>query len=220
MPRFPARKIIFDLDGTLVESAPDLWQATNHVLAHVGRDPVTLEQVRHMVGFGALRLMELGLNATGGVGDHDVKSLLPVFLDYYSAHIADHTVFFPGVREMVAELKAGGCAVAVCTNKPVGLANQLLAALDARDLFGAVTGGDSFAFKKPDGRHIHETAALLPDDGAILMVGDSATDVNAAKDAGVPCVAVSFGYSTVPAADLGADALIHDLADLRPLILG
>ncbi|MCJ9430382.1 HAD-IA family hydrolase [Kordiimonas marina] len=218
MTAFTAQKIIFDLDGTLVDSAPDLYGATNHVLASVGRASVTLDQVRHMVGLGARKLIELGLEATGGMDGHSVDDLLPVFLAYYGEHIADGTDLFPGAEALLADLRDRGFGVALCTNKPIGLTEQLLEELDIRGRFDAIAGGDSFAFRKPDGRHILETAAMVAGDGPLLMVGDSATDVNAARDAKVPCIAVDFGYSTVPAAELGADHLISHLGDISSLV--
>lgn len=218
MARFTVSKILFDLDGTLVDSAFDLHAATNHVLTHVGRKTVTIEQVRHMVGFGAKRLIELGLEATGGRADHDAADLLPVFLDYYRAHIADGTVVFKGGVEMLKALKAKGFSLAVCTNKPIALTHPLLQALDIAQYFDAVTGGDSFEFKKPDPRHLTATAALLPGDGPFLMVGDSINDIAAAQSAGAPSVAVDFGYTDIPPAELGADVLISSLDQLPSLV--
>ncbi len=218
MARFAVGKILFDLDGTIIDSAHDLHAATNHVLAHVGRKGVTLEQVRHMVGFGAKRLIELGLEATGGREAHQADELLPVFLSYYRAHIADGTVVFPHGVEMLKKLKIKGFSLAICTNKPLGLTRPLLQALDIAQYFDAVTGGDSFEFKKPDPRHLIETAAFLPGNSPFLMVGDSINDIAAARAAGAPSVAVDFGYTDIPPAELGADVLISSLAELPSLV--
>lgn len=218
MTRFSVDKILFDLDGTLVDSAFDLHAATNHVLTHVGRETVTLQQVRHMVGHGAKRLIELGLEATGGRESHEAAELLPVFLSYYRAHLADGTTIFPGGVEMLKALKSQGFSLAVCTNKPVALAHPLLQDLDIAQYFDAVTGGDSFEFKKPDPRHLLETASLLSGDGPFLMVGDSINDIASAKAAGAPSVAVDFGYTDIPAAELGADHLISSLSELPSLV--
>ena len=215
---FAVEKILFDLDGTLVDSAYDLHAATNHVLTHVGRKTVSLEQVRHMVGFGAKRLIELGLEATGGREAHEAADLLPVFLSYYRAHIADGTRIFPHGVEMLKDLKSKGFALAVCTNKPLSLTRPLLQHLDLAPYFEAVTGGDSFGFKKPDPRHLLETAKLLPGDGPFLMVGDSINDIAAARGAGAPSVAVDFGYTDIPPAELGADHLISSLGALPALV--
>ena len=218
MTQFSVSKIIFDLDGTLVDSAPDLHGATNHVLTSIGRSPVSLDQVRHMVGFGAKRLIELGLEATGGAGEHDAAALLPVFLTYYRAHIADGSRLFDGCHDMLADLQSAGFGLAICTNKPMVLTTPLLETLGIDHFFGAVTGGDSFAFKKPDGRHVFETAALLEGDSRALMVGDSINDIAAAKNAGLPSVAVSFGYTDIAPADLGADCVIDALSALPGLV--
>ncbi|WP_262691509.1 phosphoglycolate phosphatase [Kordiimonas aestuarii] len=218
MTRFSVDKIIFDLDGTLVDSAADLHAATNHVLAHVGRKTVTLEQVRHMVGHGAKRLIELGLEATGGRDTHQAADLLPVFLKYYGDHIADGTRVFDGGLIMLNALKDKGFSLAICTNKPLALTRPLLQSLDIARYFDAVTGGDSFDFKKPDPRHLLETARLLPGDGPFLMVGDSINDIAAARDAAAPSVAVDFGYTDIAPHDLGADHLISHLSALPALV--
>jgi phosphoglycolate phosphatase len=218
MARFTVKKILFDLDGTLVDSAFDLHAATNHVLTHVGRESVTLEQVRHMIGHGAKRLIELGLEATGGRESHEATALLPVFLSYYRDHIADGTTVFPGGIQMLKDLKSQGFSLAVCTNKPVALTRPLLQHLDIAQYFDAVTGGDSFEFKKPDPRHLLETATLLPGDGAFLMVGDSINDIAAARSAGAPSVVVDFGYTDIAPAELGADHLISSLSELPSLV--
>ncbi|WP_417461811.1 phosphoglycolate phosphatase [Kordiimonas sp.] len=218
MSIFNVQKIIFDLDGTLIESAPDLYAATNHVLAHVNRPHVTLEQVRHMVGFGAKRLIELGLEATGGMENHDPAELLPVFLDYYRAHIADDTHVFEGGVEMLETLKAKGFSLAICTNKPMTLTEPLLKALRVNHYFDAVTGGDSFAFKKPDPRHLLATAAQMHGDGTFLMVGDSINDIAAARATKAPSVAVDFGYTDVAPHELGADRVISGLSELPELV--
>jgi phosphoglycolate phosphatase len=212
--RFNVQKILFDLDGTLVDSAPDLHAATNHVMEHVGRPQLRLEDVKHMVGQGARKLIELGLNATGGIEDHDLDQLLPVFLDYYRANIANGTYFYDGALDLLKALRKKGCSIAVCTNKPIGLANTLLHELGAHDMFDVITGGDSFDFKKPDPRHIIETANMIAGTGPSLMVGDTFNDIDAAKAADIPSIAVSFGYSSTPAQDLGADVTVHHLSEI------
>lgn len=218
MSIFNVQKIIFDLDGTLIESAPDLHAATNHVLAHVDRPPITLDQVRHMVGFGALRLIELGLEATGGQENHTPSELLPVFLEYYRAHIADDTHVFEGGLEMLDALRSAGFSLAICTNKPMALTSPLLKALRIDHYFDAITGGDSFAFKKPDPQHLLETAIRMRGNGAFLMVGDSINDIAAAQAAKAPSIAVDFGYTDIPPHELGADRVISSLGELPQLV--
>ncbi|UTW54138.1 phosphoglycolate phosphatase [Kordiimonas sp. SCSIO 12610] len=215
---FRVQKILFDLDGTLVDSAPDLHAATNHVMDHVGRPLLKLDQVRHMVGQGAKKLIELGLNATGGSENHNIDDLLPVFLDYYRSNIANGTYFYDGALELIKALKAKGLGVAICTNKPIGLANILLHELGAHGLFDVITGGDSFAFKKPDPKHIIATADMMEGDGECLMVGDTFNDIDAAKAANIPSIAVSFGYSATPATELGADITVDHLIDILKYI--
>ncbi|NVJ98120.1 MAG: phosphoglycolate phosphatase [Alphaproteobacteria bacterium] len=218
MTQFAVQKIIFDLDGTLVDSAPDLHAATNHVLTQIGRDTVSLDQVRHMVGYGALKLIELGLEATGGMEDHTAEGLRPLFLDFYGQNITTHTRPFEGALDLLSHLKNEGYALAVCTNKPTVLTSPILQNLGMTPFFGAVTSGDTFPFRKPDPRHIIETANLLPGDGPILMVGDSRPDIDGAKAACAHSIAVSFGYSQYPAADLGADTVVDHLADIANLV--
>lgn len=212
------RKIIFDLDGTLVDSAPDLHAATNHVLTSIGRASVALDQVRHMVGYGALRLIELGLEATGGQEGYKAEDLRPLFLEYYGQHVTDHTVPFDGVFDTLREFQDAGIKMAVCTNKPAVLAEPVLRNVGLEPFFGAFTGGDSFSFKKPDPRHILETAAMLPGEGPVLMVGDSRPDIEGAKAAKLASIAVSFGYSQTPVEELGADQVIDNFSELAALI--
>ncbi|SDD60292.1 phosphoglycolate phosphatase [Kordiimonas lacus] len=218
MSLFPAQKIVFDLDGTLIDSAPDLHAATNHVLEHIGRKTVTLDQVRHMVGYGALTLIKLGLEATGDGDEYTPEELRPVFLDYYGKNSTAHTRLFDGALDMLQHFRAAGVDLAICTNKPFLLTEPILANLGLRDLFSAVSGGDSFDFKKPDPRHILETASQMPGEGPIVMVGDSRPDIEAARAAGVPAIAVSFGYSQTPVHELAPDRVIDSLAELKTLI--
>lgn len=212
--------ILFDLDGTLADTARDLGATMNVLLKAHGREPLDLSHVRHMVGAGARKIMERGFQLTGDpASESQLSDLLPGFLDYYSAHIADHTVLFPGVRAQLDRLSHAGCLLAVCTNKPEGLTRQLLDALEITSRFPVVIGGDTLAFKKPDPRHLTEAIAQLGGTtGAAIMVGDSSTDIDAARAARLPSVCVSFGYTDVPAQSLGADHLI-DHFDALPDVL-
>lgn len=218
MCAFPVNKILFDLDGTLVDSAPDLHAATNHVLQSIGRETVSLEQVRHMVGYGALKLIELGLEATGGMAEYTAEGLRPAFLDYYKSNVTNHTVPFDGALEVLESLKKSGFQLGLCTNKPAELTHPILENLGLSQYFGAVTGGDTFEFRKPDPRHILETAARLPGGGPILMVGDSLPDIAAARAAKAFSAVVTFGYSQTPVAELGADKVISSLRNLPALV--
>lgn len=210
----PARKmpsaVVFDLDGTLVDTAPDLCRALNHVLTHEGRAHVAPDDLRHMVGHGARVLMTKGMAATGAPAtDADLDRLLPVFLDYYGTHIADESKPFDGVNALLEVLGARGVAMGVCTNKPEGLARDLLDALGLSRHFGAILGGDSLPVRKPDPAPLLKTLELMatPPAGAV-MVGDSRTDVDTARAAGIPVICVSFGFTDVPVATLKPDAII------------
>lgn len=216
--RFDA--VIFDLDGTLIETAPDLCAALNHTLAQAGREGVQLDQVRHMIGDGARVMLRLGLETTGqSPSDEEIEQWFNVLLDYYWDHVADGSYAFPGVLAALDELRAAGLKLAVCTNKPHALSNRLFAQLGMAPLFDAVLGGDSLAVRKPDAGHILGTldAIGVPADRAV-MIGDSANDLNAARNAGLPVVLVTFGYTTVPVRELGADALIDHFDQLLPAL--
>lgn len=201
--------VVFDLDGTLVDTGPDLTAATNHVLALAGRPPVTVEQIREMVGLGARKLIERGLAHTGGGTPEQVESLLPPFLEYYAQNVCVGSRPFPGVEEALTRLRNYGVRVGICTNKPEGLSIALIEALGWTDMFEVNLGGDSLPVRKPDAQHLLATIAQLGCEAHdAVMVGDSTVDVGAARNAQVPIVAVSFGFSTVPAGELGADVLI------------
>jgi phosphoglycolate phosphatase len=217
--RFSA--ILFDLDGTLVDSAPDLAAATDHVLASYGRPPVGLAAVRHMVGDGARALVERGFAATGAPLPADqVHLAVRRFLDHYGGNLSAHTRPFDGVAEVLERLRTAGATLAVCTNKVEGLSRAILRDLRLDGFFADVVGGDTLAVKKPHAGHLTGTLGRLGLAGRpAAMVGDSANDVLAARAAGLPVVAVSFGYTRIPAADLGADRVIDRFADL-PAALG
>ncbi len=143
---------------------------------------------------------------------------MPVFLDFYGKNIANHSQLFPSAKDVLKQLNETGFSVALCTNKPIGLTRPLLEELGITSLFAAITGGDSFEFRKPDPRHILATADILPGNGPILMVGDSLSDINGASAANVSSIAVDFGYSIVPPAELGADKLISHLSEIPELV--
>lgn len=208
--------IVLDLDGTLVETAPDLCAALNHVLSTEGRPGLSVDQVRDLVGEGARRLIERGLAASGPEPDADeIEAHLPLFLEFYGANIANESAPFPGVRETLAALNAQGARLGICTNKPHALTCKLLRALNLETCFEAVLGGDSLAVRKPDPGHLLGVVeALGAERSGTVMVGDSPIDVACARAAGVPVVAVSYGYSRVAAADLGADLVIERFAEL------
>ena len=209
--RPPNRAVVFDLDGTLVDTAPDLMSATNHVLNLLGRRPITMDEVRVFVGHGARALLTRGLTATGGLPEgYDVEPDYRRFVDYYSQNIAGGSMPFPGLIALLERLKAEGVGLAVCTNKLEGLSNQLLAALDMAKYFGAVIGPDSIGVAKPDARPLQEAIARLGlDSPRAVMVGDSETDVLTARNAGIPVIGVPFGYTPRPVEEFGPDRMIE-----------
>ncbi len=214
------KTIIFDLDGTLVDTAPDLTNVLNHILEREGHTALDSESVRHMVGKGARNLLLQGMSATG-VAPTDVRldQLVADFIDHYANHIADDSKPFEGAVDMLEYFASQGVRMGVCTNKPAGLSRQLLAALKLDHYFGAVLGGDSLPVRKPDPLHILKTIDTLDADPAFaVMVGDSISDINAAKAANIPVVGVSYGYTDIPVARLNPDIIIHRLADLAPAL--
>jgi phosphoglycolate phosphatase len=210
------RAVVFDLDGTLIETAPDLTDALNHTLALAGRPAVAELAVRQMVGDGARKLLERGLAATGPApNDAEMDRWHGEFLTYYRANVAARSHPFPGAVDLMHELRAAGLKTAVCTNKPVDLSRKLFDDLEISHLFDAVIGGDSLPVRKPDPGHILGTLEAVGAGAAeAVMIGDSMNDVAAARNAGIPVIAVSFGYTTTPARELGADAVIDRLSEL------
>ena len=208
--------LIFDLDGTLIDSAPDVRASINRVLVGMGRRELTLEETKDMVGWGGRVLAEKALAKTGEAGtSSDIDRTLEGFLTTYAQHPADHSVVYPGVLSMLDEFKAAGVRMGLCTNKPTATTPPVLEALGLSQYFDVVSCGDAVPYKKPDGRHVRLVVEEL---GATIettaMVGDSESDITAAIDAGVLSVAVTFGYAHVPCDELGADALIDHFDDL------
>ncbi len=203
------KTIIFDLDGTLVDTSPDLCAALNHALAVLGRPPVPIADVRHMVGHGARKLLERGLAASGAVSPALIEAGVPAFMAHYSAHIADHSRPYDGVETALTALADAGCRLAICTNKPVCLSRALVSALGWDGRFAANLGLDSVPRPKPHPDHLFAAIAAAGGDSASsVFVGDSITDTATAQAAGVPVIAVSFGFSDRPVAELGADIII------------
>ncbi|MEM7766614.1 MAG: HAD-IA family hydrolase [Pseudomonadota bacterium] len=214
--------IVFDLDGTLVETAPDLLGALNHVLAYEALAPVSLPAIRTMIGHGAKAMIREGLRQNGvAVTEATVERLWPLFIDYYHSHIADFSQPFDGVVDVLSDLQADGAILAVCTNKTQALSDRLLAALDLISGFQAVVGADSVPNKKPDGDHILRTvtqAGGIP--SRAIMVGDSRTDERAALDAGLPFMFVTFGYEPAPPGEIEAAATINHFSEFWSALSG
>ncbi len=208
--------IVFDLDGTLVDSNRDLVPALNRTTAIDGLPPIERAQVGHVVGKGALAMISRAFAFHGvELPNGRAQELLPHFLTFYERHIADETVFFDGALRAMDELQRRGWIVAICTNKYEHLARKLIGLLDTPSRYAAITGGDTFDFKKPDPRHITETIALAGGNPTCaVMVGDSINDIDAAKSASLPVIAVDFGYTDIPVSELGPDIIISHFDDL------
>jgi phosphoglycolate phosphatase len=206
----PDRAVIFDLDGTLVDTAPDLMRATNHVLGMIGRRPITMDEVRVFVGHGARALLTRGLAATGGLPEnYDVEPDYRRFVDFYAANIAGSSLPFPGAVALLDRLKAEGISMGVCTNKLEGLSLRLLEELDLLKYFGSVVGPDTVGIAKPDPRPFHESVARLGGKNPrAIMIGDSETDILTARNAGVPVIGVPFGYTPQHVSTFGPDRVI------------
>jgi phosphoglycolate phosphatase len=213
MADFPFDVIVFDLDGTLADTAPDLAAALNHTLTALGRPIVDPGSVRHLVGQGAKALLRKGLAASAAADEALVERGFPIYLDYYSAHICDGTILYPALEEALDALAARGARLAICTNKPERLAHLLVEALGWSGRFDAIVGADTLTVRKPLPAPLLEAIARAGG-GRAAFVGDSITDADTARAAGTPFVAVSFGFSDRPVAQLGADAIIDSYADL------
>jgi phosphoglycolate phosphatase len=216
MAAFPFQIVGFDLDGTLVDSNRDLAPAVNHALSTVGRPAISADATRKLIGGGARRMLERAFELTGGaLPETEFETAYGELLVHYEAHIADHTVSYPGCLEALDALLERGCKLAVITNKIEVYSKKLLGALGLTDRFALILGGDTLgpgrAKPAPD---MIDTAILTLGGGSFAMVGDSTYDVRAARNARVPVVALSFGYNDAPAAELGADAVIDHYDEL------
>lgn len=209
----------FDLDGTLLDTSGDLANALNHALATIGRGPLPVADVKKMVGRGAKVMLTRALTVTGDATPEVIDRLFPILIDHYAAHIADTSHAYPGLLDALDTLAAQGYRLAICTNKIEHLARQLLDALNMSDYFVAIIGGDTTPKLKPDPTPLLAMIEAAGG-GRALFVGDSDNDIDAAKAAGVPSVAVSFGYVPGDPAALGADAVIAHYDELVPLVKG
>ncbi len=212
--------VALDLDGTLVDTAPDLVGSLNTILTEEGLPTLELEKARLMVGRGARALVEMGFAASGrNVPPDRMRELVCRFIDIYLDRIAFESRPFPGLETALGELTDAGARLCVCTNKFTNLSVALLEGLDLARYFGAITGPDSAPAPKPDPRHlITAVEAAGGTIGRAVMVGDSAADVGVARAAGAPSIVVSFGYTEIAPAELGGDHLIDAYAELPPLV--
>lgn len=213
--------IVFDFDGTLIDSAPDIAAALNLVLEMKGHRPLPVDEVRFMIGAGVQKLIERGFRARGVELDADNldDELVDAFLVYYNAHGADLTKLFPGAYSLLENLSKTSVKVGLCTNKPTEATREILASFQVEDYFDSVVGGTSGFPKKPDPAGLW---ACLDEMGVkphrALYVGDSLTDVKLARNGGLPVVVMSYGYETMPREQLGADLVIDHFDELMTAI--
>jgi len=212
--------IAFDLDGTLIETAPDLIATLNRMLTERDLPPVPLDAAQHLIGHGALALLRHGFQQAGAAWDETESSaLLDAFIADYRANIAHGSRPYPGVVETLDRLAARGAILCVATNKRTDLSAALIEALGMTRHFAAICGPDSVSVRKPDGAHVREAVQQAGGDPSrAVMVGDGAPDVQAARHAGVPSIVVTFGYTQIPPADLGGDHLIDHFDQLEAAI--
>ena len=208
--------LVFDLDGTLVDTAPDLVNTLNVVLAREGLPPVPYETARNMIGGGARLLIERGLQAEGrNCGRAEIDRLYDDFVAHYRDHIADLSRPFPGLETALDHLAEAGWSFAVCTNKLERLSTLLLDTLGLSRRFAAICGQDTFGIQKPDPQILlHTIQRAGGRRERAVMVGDSANDIDVARAAKVPVIAVDFGYTEVPVAQLGPDRIIDGFEKL------
>ena len=215
-----ALTIVFDLDGTLIDTAPDLAETLNVILGREGLAPVPYDKARAMIGFGARHMIETALAferrmASAG----EVDRMFNDFITHYAAHVADRSQPFPGLIGALDHLAAQGFILAVCTNKLEGLSRLLLDALGLTPRFAAICGQDTFGIQKPDPEVLRRTIVQAGGNvSRAIMVGDSATDINVAKAAGIPVIAVDFGYTDIPVAQLAPDRVISHYRELADAI--
>lgn len=214
--RNPAPLAVFDLDGTLADTAPDLVATLNIILGRQGVPPLPLADARHMIGHGARALIERGFEAAGReIVPERLDDLYRQFLAHYADHLCVNTRLFPGALEALDALEGDGFRLAVCTNKVEAHSVKLLETLGIAARFAAICGRDTFPFIKPDPRHLTLTVRKAGGSAAAaVMVGDSRTDIVTAQAAGIPVVAVTFGYTDVPVHGLRPDMVIDHFDEL------
>ena len=212
---------IFDLDGTLVDTAPDIIDALNRTLSNQGLTPIDDATGRGFIGGGARKMVVDGLAESAGrpAEEREIDDAYAQFINYYTEKFAVQSRLYPGVREALDALADMGLAMGVCTNKPHALSLDVLDAFGLLKYFRSVIGGDAVPEQKPAAGHLLETARRsAPGFSRAIMVGDSTTDVAAARNASVPVIVVNYGYTVTPVSALGADAIISDMRELIALL--
>jgi phosphoglycolate phosphatase len=213
--------VIFDLDGTLIDTAPDLIDSLNHTITAAGLEPVTFEDLTHLVGQGVRVMIRRAFDLRKVPLDDETWDQLALrFMDHYAAQMPGKSRPYPGALDCLDRLAAAGFGLAVCTNKPEALALVLMEKLGLSERFLAITGGDTFAVRKPDAQHIFGTIDMAGSQPArSIMIGDSVNDILAAQNAGIASIAVSFGYSDVPVESLGPSHVVARYDDLTAALV-
>ena len=213
-----ASLVVFDLDGTLIDTAHDLVASLNHTIGLEGLDPVGYGDLTYLVGHGGQVMIKRAFSLRGrDITDGELERMLDVFVEHYAAAMPGVSVPYPGLIEAMDRLSGAGYRLAVCTNKMEGLARRLIDGLGLTARFAAITGGDTFAVRKPDAEHLLGTVRLAEGDPKrTVMVGDSLNDILVARNAGVPSIGVPFGYSDVPIAELKPSHVITHFDELTP----
>ncbi|PKP92121.1 MAG: phosphoglycolate phosphatase [Alphaproteobacteria bacterium HGW-Alphaproteobacteria-16] len=219
MSDFPFDIVGFDLDGTLLDTSADLLAATNHALTFVDRPPLDASRIRTMIGGGAKNMLKQGLAESGGYDEDVMRRAYPQLLAFYGDNLSHGTTPFPGVLDALDDLEARGVRIAVVTNKFERFAVRLIEEVALHHRFACVIGGDTMGKgnAKPSPAPIHEMISRCGG-GRAAFVGDSIYDIMAGKNAGIPTIAVSFGFLTQPVAELGADAVIDSYSELIPTL--
>lgn len=212
--------IVFDLDGTLVDTAPDLVASTNHVMRHLGLKDITRKQLETYVGHGALRMIQEAIASQAArPAEQDIYPLFDLFISHYSDNLAVGSRPYDGVVSALSKFKDSGTTLAVCTNKAEKQAKAVLQSLGLTPFFAAIAGRDTYPTFKPHPGHLTNTISAA---GGLasnaIMVGDSATDIATARAAGIPVIAVSFGYTDVPVSELGPDIIIDHYDELESAV--
>ncbi|MEX0344014.1 MAG: phosphoglycolate phosphatase [Rhizobiaceae bacterium] len=216
----PKPVIVFDLDGTLIDTAPDLLDSLNHCLTQSGHEAAQHDDLRQLVGHGARVMITRALTTQGKPArEEEISGLFDLFLEHYASNMPGRSRPYPGALDAVERFLSAGYRAAICTNKYQSLSETLMGSLGLETQFAAICGADRFEFRKPDPRHLTGTIRLAG--GAIdgsIMIGDSRTDIDTAKAAGIPVVAVDWGYTDHHVSKFEPDTIISHFDELTPTI--
>lgn len=211
--------LIWDLDGTLVDSVIDIAGSVNHVLQSYQLPVLPVDNVRQMIGNGASKLLQRAFASVDGLDFYGDDQAYDRFLDHYADHCCENTILYPGMAAMLSVFAELGCRQGVCTNKPQAMAKSIISHLQLTDTFGAIVGGDSTPHRKPHAEPLLHCLEILGAEASdSLMIGDSAADVGVARSAEIPVVVLPWGYTPNGVEDLGADYIAHDAQALKQLL--